>query len=43
MEFPDGGKTTSTHIHPGMFAGNEPAGPVLMVNGGGGGGGVKMS
>lgn len=40
VEFPDGGKTTSTHIHPGMFDGNEPVtGPVLMVNGEGGGGG----
>jgi hypothetical protein len=40
VAFPDGRKTTSAHIHPGMFDGNEPVtGPVLMVNGEGGAGG----
>jgi len=38
-EFPDGHKTTSTHIRPGMFDGSETVtGPVLVANGQGGSG-----
>jgi hypothetical protein len=40
IAFPDGRKTTSTHVWPGMFDGSEAVtGPVLMVNGEGGSGG----
>lgn len=39
VEYPDGRKTTSIHIRPGMFDGSEPVtGPVLMANGQGGSG-----
>lgn len=39
VEFPDGRKTTSTHIRPGMFDGTTPvAAPVLVANGQGGSG-----
>ncbi|UVJ39448.1 hypothetical protein [Arthrobacter sp. CJ23] len=38
VAFADGRKTTTTHLHPGMFDGTEPvAGPVLLRSGGGGG------
>ena len=40
IELPDGQKTTSAHVRPGMFDGSEAVGgPVLMVNGQGGSGG----
>lgn len=36
IAFPDGRKTTSMQVRPGMFDGSEPVtGPVLLVNGGG--------
>jgi hypothetical protein len=38
VAFPDGRKTTTSQLHPGMFDGSEAvAGPVLMMAGGGGG------
>ena len=38
VALPDGRKTTTSHLHPGMFDGSEQvAGPVLMMAGGGGG------
>lgn len=38
VALPDGRKTTTSQLHPGMFDGSERvAGPVLMMAGGGGG------
>lgn len=40
VAFPDGRKTTTSQLYPGMFDGSEPAvGPVLMMAGGGSGSG----
>lgn len=40
VAFPDGRKTTTSQLHPGMFDGSETvAGPVLMMAGGSGGSG----